>query len=114
MEREARVVTPRYASVSRGQDVFSQQVVNRVLGRDPPLERHATRTGNLEAIAVGSDVAHPGDEAGRASGGLPRSDDNKDAVIRAIALSQKARKERRSRTYLWGDRRLGEVRSIGR
>ena len=63
---------PHYASVSRGH-VFSQQVVNRVLGRDPPLERHATRTGNLEAIAVGSDAAHPGDEAGRASGGLPRS-----------------------------------------
>ena len=77
---------PHYASVSRGH-VFSQQVVNRVLGRDPPLERHATRTGNLEAIAVGSDVAHPGDEAGRASGGLPRSDDNKDAVIRFDSIA---------------------------
>ena len=32
IEREARVVNPHYASVSRGQDVFSQQVVNRVLG----------------------------------------------------------------------------------
>ena len=54
------------------------------------------------------------DRIGRSTPTIPRSDDNKDAMIRAIALSQKARKERRFRTYLWGDRRLGEVRSIGR
>jgi len=30
---------------------------------------------------------------------IPRSDDNKDVMIRAIALSKKARNERRFRTY---------------
>jgi len=30
---------------------------------------------------------------------IPRPDDNKDAMIRAIALSKKARNERRFRTY---------------
>ena len=42
------------------------------------------------------------DRIGGSTPTIPRSDDNKDAMIHAIALSQKARKERRFRTYLWG------------
>src|SRR5437899_651855 len=41
-----------YASVSLGQQVFSQQVLNRVLLPDPPLECDATGAGDLEAVAV--------------------------------------------------------------
>ena len=57
-------------------------------------------------------AATSNDRIGRSTPTIPRSDDNKDAMIRAIALSQKARKERRFRTYLWGDRRLGAGRTI--
>jgi len=40
------------ASIPLGAEVFSQQVGNRVLLRNPALERHTTRTGDLDAIAV--------------------------------------------------------------
>src|SRR5712691_2544712 len=41
------------------------------------------------------------DRIGWSTPTIPRSDDNKDAMIRAIALSQKARNERRFRAYFW-------------
>ena len=46
------MVNSHYASVSLGQQVFSQQVLNRVLLPDPPLECDATGAGDLEAVAV--------------------------------------------------------------
>src|SRR5207245_7324947 len=39
--------------VPLGPQVFSQHVVNRVLLRDPPLERHTTGASDLETIAIG-------------------------------------------------------------
>ena len=59
----------------------------------------------FDAMRVGRATAAPqtsNGRIGRSTPTIPRSDDNKDAMIRAIALSQKARKERRFRTYLWG------------
>src|SRR5437773_3848499 len=41
-------------SVSRRQEVLSEQVVNRVQLRDPPLERHTAEAGDLEALAIRS------------------------------------------------------------
>jgi len=37
--------------------VLPEQVVNRVLLGDPTLERHAARTGDLEAVAIESRLA---------------------------------------------------------
>src|SRR5437016_9130491 len=67
-------------------------------------ERHAVVAANppRQPILVELAGKTSNDRIGRSTPTIPRSDDNKDAMIRAIALSQKARKERRFRTYLWG------------